>query len=86
MAFDRTNFDANSSGSKGGMALHTYTTTVDNIATVTGSGYFDAADVLKSNDLIFSQCSDGFRLLQATVTAGVVTTAVADDGTNPLQF
>ena len=81
MPFDIRNFDANASGSLGGVASHTYVNTGDTLATIRASGYFDAINLtLKTNDVIFIVGSDGAGFSRMDVTAGVVT--VVDSSAN----
>lgn len=62
-----------------------YKSTVDNIAAIKASGYFDAAAVttgglgLKDADIICAQATDGTSLIQILDTAGVITSALAVD-------
>ncbi len=89
MAFTINDFDANGSGSKGGLALHTYITD-DTDAVVEGANYFDSiASLLKVGDIIFANMDrDGtpsWRIYKVTaITAGAVTIATFTDGTNDI--
>jgi len=86
MAFSASNFIpvsamANSNASR----IFSYTTSDDTLATVKGSGYFDdAADPtgglgLTDGDVVLVTASDDTSFLQIAVSAGVATTAVAND-------
>lgn len=79
MAFDIDNFDANGSGSKGGPAIHTYSSS-DSWATIEASGYFNSiSTLLSAGDLIYIVSSNaaagGSKLIRVdAITSGVVTT------------
>lgn len=69
MALDKTKFDANSSGSKGALAIHAYGPSSDSLATIEGSGYFNSlATMLRSGDLLVVNASDGNAWYEVTVT------------------
>ncbi|MCF6216852.1 MAG: hypothetical protein L3J58_11865 [Emcibacter sp.] len=73
MAFDIKQFDHSGGGFNASPKIGSYKTT-DNKAAVQGAGYFNnAADALKTGDLLYVAMADDNKLYWVTVAAGVVT-------------
>ena len=85
MAFTPASFIPNSAmGNSDASRIFSYTT-ADTLASAKGANYFDAAADptgglgLTDADVILVTASDGTSFLQMGVTAGVATTALAND-------
>ena len=86
MAFSATEFIPVSAMANSDSArLFSYTTSADALAAVKAANYFDPAAApagglgLKDGDVILTSASDGTSFLKVAVSAGVVTTASAND-------
>lgn len=78
MAFDARNVGKCGSDGTGAIRVFTYHTTVDAIATVVASGYFNTyASQIRTGDIIICSATDVTRICRMVNTANVITTNVA---------
>lgn len=76
MAFLQANWSTVSASKSGSApAMYTYSTSADNLATVKGSGYFNAVEgLITTNDALYVVASNGQAVCKLTNTSGTITT------------